>query len=170
MKSFIKYLLLSLTVFSFTGCIKEEVKEDIVSIGDKIPEFSVQTNDGKTVTDKDMYGAVSCIVFFHTSCPDCQNLLPSMNKIYGEYIEKGVRFLLISREESEDSIQEYWAANGLDMPYSAQETREVYGLFASLRIPRVYISNENGIIRHIYTDNPVPTYSDLKDTIESLIR
>ena len=56
------------------------------------------------------------------------------------------------------------------MPYSAQKDRNIYELFAVSRIPRIYISDENGTVRYIFTDDPVPSYDDLKSSLESLIR
>ena len=53
------------------------------------------------------------------------------------------------------------------MPYSAQEDRSVYEKFAKTRIPRIYISKD-GIIRHIFTDDPVPSYDDLKSPLDEL--
>lgn len=38
------------------------------------------------------------------------------------------------------------------MPYSAQTDRSVYALFATAGIPRVYVSDNNGIVRAIYVE------------------
>jgi hypothetical protein len=54
------------------------------------------------------------------------------------------------------------------MPYSAQEDRTIYELFARTRVPRVYI-NKDGLIKAIFTDIPAnPTYEDMKAVIENL--
>ena len=134
-----------------------------------LPGFEVLMNDGSVVTDVFLKGSVSIVMFFHTSCPDCQQTLPKMQQIYDEYAAKGVKMVLISREEDQDDISDYWSRNNLDLPYSAQNDRKVYELFASSRIPRIYISDENGIVRYIFTDDPVPSYDDLKSALESLI-
>jgi thiol-disulfide isomerase/thioredoxin len=108
-------------------------------------------------------------MFFHTSCPDCQKALPVMQEIYDEFTPKGVSFALISREEVEVDIEFFWKKKGLKMPYSAQEDRSVYEKFAKTRIPRIYISKD-GIIRHIFTDDPVPSYGAIKMSLENVIR
>lgn len=154
----------------FTGCIHEKIEGGDVKVGDNLPEFSVIMNDGTVVTDKSLEGGVSFIMFFHTQCPDCSNTFPAVQEIYDEYLEKGVRFAFISREQGDDQIRDYWAEKGYSMPYSAQDDRKVYSLFAATRIPRIYISDKDGIVRYIYTDDPIPTYDDLKSSIESLIR
>lgn len=153
-----------------SGCIKENNTAGDIKVGDSLPEFKVVMNDGSLASDDLLRGSVSVVMFFHTSCPDCQQTLPHMQMIYDEYIPKGVKTALISREESADDIKTYWVDNGLNMPYSAQNDRGVYELFASSRIPRIYISDENGTVRYIFTDDPVPSYDDLKSALESLIR
>ena len=148
----------------------ENNSEDIIDAGDALPDFSVVMSDGSVVSTSSLKGSMSIVMFFHTSCPDCQQALPAVQRIYDEYNFKGVKFALISREEAEGSIQDFWSENGLEMPYSAQSSRDIYNLFATSRIPRIYISDENGIVRYIFTDNPVPTYSDLKFALDNLIR
>ena len=153
-----------------TGCIKEKQTGADLKVGDSLPDFEVQMNDGTIVTDEMLKETVSVVMFFHTSCPDCQQVLPQMQKIYDEYASDDVRIALISREESQTDIDTFWKENGLNIPYSAQKDRAVYEKFAKTRIPRVYICEKGGTIRHIFTDDPNPSYDDLKVSLESVIR
>ena len=154
----------------FSACIKEEPAGADLKVWDMLPDFEVVMNDRTIVTDDDLKGNISVVMFFHTSCPDCQQALPIMQRIYDEYLPEGVLFALISREDVRQDIEFYWKREGLKMPYSAQEDREVYEKFASKRIPRIYINDRDGFIRYIYTDDPVPSYDDLKSSLEELIR
>ena len=169
MKRIIYVVSLMLAVLCLAGCIKENLGADL-KVGDRLPDFNVTMNDGVTISDNSLIGKVSCIVFFHTTCPDCQQTLPVVQDIYDEYLPEGVAFALISRGQSADDIDIFWKEKGLDMPYSAQEDRYVYNKFANTRIPRVYICDKDGIIRYIFTDDPIPTYDDLMSSLESLIR
>ena len=153
-----------------TGCIKEKQTGADLKVGDVLPDFEVVMNDGSVVTDEILKEKVSVVMFFHTTCPDCQQALPIMQNIYDEYASKGVVFVFVSREEGSEDIAGYFNENGLKMPFSAQNDRKVYELFAKTRIPRIYINDRDGIIRYIYTDDPVPSYDDLKSSVESLIR
>ena len=169
MKKTVHIIFLMLAVLCLAGCIKEDLGTDL-KVGDSLPDFSVTMNDGTLVSDESLKGSVSCVVFFHTSCPDCQATLPAVQSAYDEYHHKGVAFTLISRAQSADDIDVFWKEKGLNMPYSAQEDRYVYEKFASTRIPRVYICDKDGIIRYIFTDDPIPVYDDLMSSLESLIR
>lgn len=152
-----------------SSCIKEEQVVELV-VGDRLPDFEVVMNDGSVVDDDILSEGVSVVMFFHTSCPDCQQALPRMQQIYDEYISKGVYFAFISREESAVDIESYFNEKGLKLPYSAQNDRKVYEQFAQTRIPRIYICEKGGIIRYIFTDDPVPTYDLLKSSLDSVIR
>ena len=152
-----------------SSCIKEEEGVELV-VGDRLPDFEVVMNDGSVVDDDILSEGVSVVMFFHTSCPDCQQALPRMQQIYDEYISKGVYFAFISREESAVDIESYFNEKGLKLPYSAQNDRKVYEQFAQTRIPRIYICEKDGIIRYIFTDDPVPTYDLLKSSLDSVIR
>ena len=150
-----------------SGCIKDEMGPEL-KVGDSIPDFNVVMNDGANVSDETLKGNVSCVVFFHTTCPDCQKTLPVIQKIYDEYLPKGVSFVLISREQEADEIRAFWEENSLNMPYSAQSDRKVYNLFAQTRIPRVYLIDKDGIIRYIFTDDPIPDYDVLNNSLAEL--
>ncbi len=155
-------------VMGFVGCIRDEVKGADLKVGDGLPDFEVVMSDGSVVSDESLKGKVSVVMFFHTGCPDCQTTLPVMQRIQDEYCPKGIEFALISREEGREAIEVYWEKEDLRMPYSAQEDRSVYEKFAKTLIPRVYVNDRDGIIRYIYTDNPVPTYDDLRSALDSL--
>ena len=157
-----------LLIFLSLSCIKEKQTGADLVIGDRIPDFTVTMNDGSTVSGEQLREGVSCIVFFTTLCPDCQQTLPHVQKIYDEYLSQGVKFALISREESRESIERYWAENGYTMPYSAQKDRLIYELFAKTRVPRVYICR-GGVIKTIFTDSPNPSYTDLDSSIQGAL-
>ena len=152
-----------------TGCIKEKQTGADLKVGDRLPDFEVVMDDGTVVTDEILSETVSVVMFFHTSCPDCRQVLPQMQKIYDEYASTGVRIVLISREDSKESVESFWRENGLKMPYSAQNDRKVYEKFAATRIPRVYVNEKGGIIRYVFTDDPNPSYDEISTALENVI-
>lgn len=154
-----------MAVVLMSSCINDDQNVEEVKVGDRIPGFCVEMNDGSVINSRQLSTGVSFIMFFHTSCPDCQATLQQVQKIYDEFLPKGVQFALISREEDRASVSLYWRANDITMPYSAQSTRTIYNLFASSRIPRVYICVD-GVVKAIFTDNPNPTYEDMRSVLD----
>ena len=171
------------------SCIREEVGEHIpaesahIGIVDKIftrvgasdnisvgeSTFMVEMNDG-TILDRDsLRGKVSVLVFFHTSCSDCQRELPVVQQLYEVYAgNPRVRIACISREEPEKEILAYWKSNALTLPYSAQSDRKVYSLFSEEGVPLVYVSDTACNVRYLFTDNPIASFEDLYQAVSSL--
>ena len=158
------------SLFLATSCVFEQDSADEeyeMAVGDTIPDFTVTMTDGSVVTGADLRKGNALIMFFHSDCPDCRGTLPSVQKVYDEYLSKGVKFALISRSQLAEEINPYWDEMGYTMPYSPQPNRQIYELFASSRVPRVYICKDGKVIS-FYRDDPIPTYDQLKADLESL--
>lgn len=152
------------------SCIRDEVPAgaDIVGPGDRLPDFSVVLNDGSVVSRESLRGKVAVLVFFHTDCPDCQQELPVIQRLYEEYASSAeVCICAVSREEGEAEVASYWQAHALTIPYSAQEDRRVYALFSTSGVPKVYVCGPDGKVVSVYSDNPIATYSELKEDVEN---
>jgi peroxiredoxin len=164
----VKHFLLFVTFLLTLSCIKDKPEGADLSVGDILPDFQVTMSDGSTVSDESLKHGVSLVMFFHTTCPDCQKVLPVMQSLYDAYLERGVRFAVISREEGKESVEKYWNETGLTMQYSAQETRDIYSKFAQSRVPRIYIYDKGGVIKYIHTDDPLPEFQELDQQINSV--
>ena len=156
-----------------TGCIREDFElpdEDKVVVGDRLPQFSVMLDDGHMFSPDSLKGRVLCLTFFNTLCGDCQAELPVLQQVSTAFSTSDVSFVCISREEDDTSVSAYWQQNGLTMPYSVQTDRTVYNLFASSRIPRIYVVDSTQTVRFVFTDEPLATHDELVDAIGSLVK
>ena len=137
-----------------SGCINDEPAVKSLEVGDALPQFSVEMSDGSVVSTASMKGKNGMIVFFNTACPDCRKELPEVQKVWEIFQDNpSVVIAAIAREEGEAEIRKYWEANSLTIPFSPQENREVYSLFATSVIPRIYICDPSGKI--IFTSGDV---------------
>ena len=162
----LKIMHYALCIMFFALCIgcssiidgDDEVIER-VQVGDKVPTFSVSVVDGtdtRTFSTSQLTGQ-TVIVFFHTSCSDCQRDLPLLNDYYLQHKDdSGFQMVAISRAESAESVAAYWSANNLQIPYSAQQDRSIYNLFATSIIPRIYFVSPQGIITRIDVEHYEP--------------
>jgi peroxiredoxin len=143
------------------GCVVDEPDEgnsstDVVEVGDRLPFFSVDVVGGsdRYTFSSDALTGSTVIVFFNTSCSDCQRELPELNDYYLRHRQElGFRMVAIAREESEESIATYWKQHNLSIPYSPQTDRRVYNLFATQYIPRAYICSAQGVILWMGIEN-----------------
>ncbi len=137
-----------------SACIKEDMPEDRgLAVGDRVPAFSVTMSDGSTFRSSELQGKRGMIVFFNTECSDCRRELPKVQQAYDRVKDNpDYKVICIAREEGEAGIAAYWRESGLTLPYSPQSDRAVYNLFATVSIPRVYITNPDLVIDAVYDD------------------
>lgn len=124
-----------------------ESSTDIVRPGTPLPNFSVQSSDGRTITTDSLRGQPALLIFFHTHCPTCRKELPRLEKLHQSI---PLRMLAISREEPDSSIRQFWQANHITIPYAPQAGRQVYHQFAIRYIPRLYLTDSTGRVRYVF--------------------
>lgn len=155
------------------GCgVTENYDEEssIIKVGDELPPFSVIDTKGQVHSNASLKGAVSVVVFFYTPCGDCQRALPVLNSVYLRHIDDAaIKWIAIGRDESLATVSHYWETHNLSLPCSPQPDRAVYSLFATQRIPRVYISDAQGVVRAMYDDSQPIDASRLEQTLLSLM-
>ena len=136
-------ILLCIVLAVFSSCITDDDDDrgDFALVaGDALPQFSVEMSDGGMLNTQSFSGKVGVIVFFHTDCPDCQKELPVIQKVYDTYKENpDVLLSCISRSESGSEV------------------------------PRILITDKEGIIRAVYTDDPLATYQELAKDIDAVL-
>ena len=151
------------------SCVHQDLKSKDIQPGDRIPAFQIVMEDDSSLSSKELSGSPALLLFFHTSCPDCQRTIPVVQAVYEEF-GKEARFVAISRAQEARDIRSWWDAHGITLPFSAQQDSKIYNLFASSRIPRVYVIDRNGVIQAAYDDNPCPSYGDLAQDFHKIFQ
>lgn len=160
-----------ITAFLLVACITEDVpRNEGVSVGDPLPQFKVTLDNGISISSETLLGKVTMIIFFSTSCSDCQRELPELEKVYKYFEEKdNVEIFAISREENSEDVDMFWTTYGLTIPYSSQTDRTIYNLFATVGVPRIYITNRNNIIVALFDDSDMPNPTEIIEIIEGTL-
>lgn len=141
--------LLYILLLAFVSCSmsdddnpSDELK---VHAGDRIPTFTITLNDNTQFTSSNLDGKPCVIVFFSTTCEDCRRELPLIEERYRVSCAD-TTFIAIAREQSLADIAAYWEENDFHIPFSPQEDRKIYSLFATIGIPRYFTISSNGIV------------------------
>lgn len=150
-----------------TACVKDEPPRSI-GVGDKLPAFSITDNHGNVITNANL-PRPAVVVFFNTSCGDCQHELPQVQKAYEHFAGQGVGFICIARDEKQESIDAFWQANAMTVPFSPQNDRKVYEKFATQGIPRIYVVGRDGIIAAAFDDSNMPSAQTIIDTLNRVL-
>jgi peroxiredoxin len=171
MKHHVALLFLLFSISSLTSCIDDSsptLSGSRLRVGDRLPHFQVETTDGTIITTDTLLNKTSVIVFFNTQCPDCREELPTIDSLHLTFSNKPeFQLICIAREESAESILEYWQAHHFAMPVAPQADRTLFHLFAYSGIPHIFISNHDGIIQHIHNEREKPKLKQLIQEINN---
>ena len=166
----LRQLIITLAALCAVSCAKETGADgEHVSVGETIPAFTVTTMDGATVSAATMLGKPSVIVFFDTTCPDCQRQLPEIEAVWRE-LEGSINAVAIAREQGPDPVRDYWHGNGLTMPVAAPGNRETFNLFdrgSKSGVPQVYVTDKEGRVTLYGNDKSILTTRKITDKLKN---
>jgi peroxiredoxin len=145
---------------------------NLLKVGSDMPEFSLMSMDGKTVTSDDLYGKVVLINFFATWCPPCNQELPLLEKdIWAKYKDnKDFVLLIVDREESALVVKTWLDKKKFTMPFYLDQVKDVYGKFAIRFIPRNYLFDKESRLVLQSMGFRKDEYEVLKKQVDNLMK
>ncbi len=149
------------------SCLRPETIAEHVQPGEKLPEFNAELLDGTRICTEDMTGQYSLIILFSTTCPDCINQLPEIQKFHDAEHES-VKVLGINRGEKKEIVRTFLEKNNYTFPVCAPEDRSLYDIFdrqSGSGVPQIYISNPDGVVTFYADDSRVISERELEGLI-----
>lgn len=123
-----------------------------LSIGDKAPNFSAPTPQGKEVNLNNVLaeeGSYTLLMFWASWCPYCQEELPELVDIYAEYHSKGLKIVGISLDKYKSDWQKAITDYGLNWTQVSHLKRweePIVKEYQVNAIPMTYLLNQQGEI------------------------
>ncbi len=167
--TFMKNITLALlSTLTLAGCVSEKREPASLSVGTPMPAFTVSGPDG-TVTNADLAGICSVVVFFRTTCPDCSREMPNVEAAFRRVEKSGVRFLTISKEtDAATVVPEYRSAAGITMPYCLDPSGAAFTAFDIRYVPTLYLFGSDGKVAYAAVETFEFTVDELVKMIEEL--
>lgn len=138
------------------SCVKDK-QSSPVGAGESIPPFATVTMKGQNVSDKDLLGKPSVVVFFSTTCPDCHRQLPEIESLWLA-ADGNVNVLAIARDEDRETVSTFWSKKGFTMPCAAPGDRRIYELFdrgSRSGVPLTFVADPEGTVLLVSDDTKV---------------
>ena len=137
-----------------------------IEVGEPLPDFSVQTFDGKSLTRASFAGKPLLLVFWNTWCPDCMRELPEINRLAEKFGLKGLEVLGVNTglNDSESKARAYWKKSAYLFPTGFDHSFEIGTAFRVRGVPTVFLVDSKGVVR--YKQSLLP--KDMEERIRQL--
>jgi thiol-disulfide isomerase/thioredoxin len=104
-----------------------------------IPELTMATLDGKTITNKDLAGKVVIVNFWATRCAPCRAEIPDLVKLQEQYKEHLIIIGVLSEDEPGPHVSRFAADYKINYPI-VPETKELSAAFPGIyALPTTFI-------------------------------
>ena len=117
--------------------------------GQKAPDFTLPTIDGKTFTLSKMGGKVRIVDFWASWCGPCRLNNPALKDLYARYRDKGLEIVSVSLDNNRQRWTDAVAKDGL--PWTQVSSLKGWGdatarLYNVTAIPAIFVLNDKGEI------------------------
>ena len=135
-------------------------------VGEPLPDFTVQTFDGKSLSRASFAGKPLLLVFWNTWCSDCMRELPGLNRLIGKFTPGSLAALAINTglNDSESKARAYWKKYGYVFPTGFDHSFEIGTAFRVRGVPTVFLVDSKGIVS--YKQSLLP--KDMEERIKRL--
>lgn len=143
----------------------------VTTLGQTVPEFTMTTLDGQTLSMSDLRGKVVWLNFFATWCPPCKQEMPELQKRVWDVFKNEDFFLVsIGREETVEKITPFRDERNLTFPMAPDTDRSIYARFATKFIPRNVLVDKQGRIIHQSKGFSEQDFAELIDKARQAIK
>ncbi len=129
----------------------QQIASNFASVGNKAPDFTARTPEGKDLSLKEAMGKYTIIDFWASWCGPCRRENPNVVNVYNQYHDKGLNIISVSldRPGQEDRWKQAILKDKMDwfhisnLQFWQDPIARSYGVRA---IPATFLLDENGII------------------------
>lgn len=144
--------------------------EEGPQIGEVAPDFSARNPEGEIVSLEDILkedGKYTLVEFWASWCPNCQEEMPGLVKVYDEYKDKGLKIIGVSidaeKSEWEKMIQDY-KMDWTQVSNLNQWQDPIVRKYGVTSIPNNYLLDQDGKVVAIKLDSET-----LKNKLDELL-
>ena len=104
------------------------------------PDFTVTGLAGERISLHDFRGRVVFLNFWATWCPPCKKEMPSMERLYRRYRDRGFVILAVSIDTGDKAdVAAFVKAHGLTFPIGLDPTLEVANRYTVRALPSSFL-------------------------------
>lgn len=135
------------------------------------PDFTLSDMDGEQHSLSDYRGRTVMLNFWGTWCPPCVREMPSMERLYRKYKDRGFTVIAVNQFETEDMVFEFTGRLSIEptFPILFDKESRVSELYRVKGLPTTYLIDRTGRIRFRAMGGREFDHPEVEKVIESLL-
>jgi cytochrome c biogenesis protein CcmG/thiol:disulfide interchange protein DsbE len=163
-KWFMGYSSILLVALLF-GCFAWAQTDHTPKEGDRAPNFSITSDQGKQLTPTAFGGNLLVLNFWETACVPCVKELPSLSDFSGAFRLQGVVVVAVSGDEDSQKYSRFLSDHHVALETYRDPSRRISKSFGTYMFPETYIIQHGRIVRKV-----VGGIDWMSDDITSFVR
>jgi len=136
-------------------------------IGDRAPDFTLPTVDGKETSLNQFRGKIVMVNFWETACSACAAEMPDIQSVFDTWSRDDLEILAVNHGEREAFVQSFIDGKGLTFPVLLDSDQAVGNVYQVSTIPTTFFINADGIIKRIKSGR-FTSQSEIETILKSL--
>lgn len=134
-------------------------------------DFSLPDIDGEMHALSDYRGQVVMLNFWATWCPPCRREMPSMQRLYAKYRDRGLTVVAVNQFEEPDLVFEFVGRLSVEPTFPILFDREsrIAEQYEVKGLPTTYLLDRDGRIRYRAIGGREFDHPEVEALIESLL-
>lgn len=129
----------------------ESVRDTLLNEKESAPKFKLTTLDGAEWSLEENIGVPVVINFWASWCHPCRQEAPTLEKVYKEFKDRGVVFIGVAVQDTEDGAREFVEKYGLTFAAGLDDSGEIGRSYRVFGVPRTFIVGRDGKFSYIHT-------------------
>lgn len=150
-----KLLLISIILLAagLVWVVSGTLDVPVTNAGDIAPEFSVTTDDGKTVTRDNFGGKLLVLNFWASWCGPCIAEAPTLEEFAHELQPEGVVVLGVSTDTNEKMYRRFIDQFGITFETARDPESDISASYGTFLLPETYLIDRHGkVLEKVISD------------------
>lgn len=136
--------LIGVLVVALVIVISGTLNQRIVKAGDASPNFSINTDSGRTITATNFGGRVLVLHFWASWCAPCVEEIPALNDFEKKVAGSGVVVLGVSVDTNENAYRRFLNRYQVAFQTARDPQENLSASFGTFKFPETYIIDRTG--------------------------
>lgn len=162
---------LTLALLPLAGRAGEDSKEENKWANKPMPDFTLQTLDGKDFKLSDQKGKVVIVDLWATWCVPCVKSLPHLNELSEnkQFADRGLVVAAVNAGEPKAKVEAFIAKQKFTLPVLVDETNILANSLAVRGFPTTLVVGRDGVVKNVFEGLLPDTQKMLDEAVEKAL-